>query len=37
MPSYLIDLLSWAVFFVLFFVVLRWYQNRKKNKTDDDA
>ena len=32
MPDYLLDLLSWSVFFVLFFIVLRWLQKRKKDK-----
>ncbi len=37
MPDYLIDLLSWTAFFIAFFIVLRWFQNRKKNKRDDDT
>jgi len=32
MPDYLLDLLAWSFFFILFFVGLRWVQNRKKNK-----
>ena len=32
MPNYLIDLLSWSVFFVVFIIGLRWVQNRKKDK-----
>jgi len=37
MPDYLIDLLSWTVFFILFFVVLRWFQNKRKNRNDDET
>ncbi len=37
MPDYLFDLLSWAVFFIAFFIVLRWFQSKKKNKSDDDT
>ena len=32
MPDYLLDLLSWSVFFALFFIILRWIQKRKKDK-----
>ena len=37
MPDYLADLLSWTVFFILFFFVARWLQNKRKNKNDDDS
>lgn len=37
MPHYLMDLLSWTVFFILFFVVLKWVQKRKKAKKDEDT
>ena len=37
MPDYLADLLSWTVFFILFFVVARWLQNKRKHKDDDDS
>ena len=37
MPDYLMDLLAWSVFFVIFFIGLRWYQKRKNNQKDDDT
>lgn len=37
MPGYLLDLLAWTALFVVLFFVLRWLQNKRKNRNDDEA